>query len=89
MRQHRLHVELRMRDGFLRGDEFRRLGTWIDHAIARAGRDAMTGGQYDVRRDQRSGADRAARADDGDDRARDCLRRRGAAAGDSKACQHR
>lgn len=82
MRQHRLHVELRMRHGLLRGDEFRRLRAQVDHSIVRAGCHAMTCGEHDVRRDQRPGADRAARADDGDDRTCDSLGRRRAAAGD-------
>lgn len=81
MRQHCLHVELRMRHGLLRSDQLRRLRRRIDHAVVRIRCDAMTRGQHDLRRDQRAGADRAARADDGDDRARDSLRRRGARAG--------
>ena len=54
----------------------------FDDLVVRAGLHAMRRRQHQFRRDQRAGAEIAARADDGDDRARHAFRRRRAAADD-------
>ena len=54
----------------------------FDDLVIRAGLHAMRRRQHDFWRDQRAGAEIAARADDGDDGAADAFRRRRAAADD-------
>ena len=83
MRQHRLHVEGGMnRDG---PDVLQRrllVRAIFDDLVIRAGLHAMRRRQHQLWRDQRARAEIAARADDGDDRTGDALRRRRAAADD-------
>ena len=83
MRQHRLHVEAGMNGDAL--DVLQRrlpVRAIFDDLVIGAGLHAMRRGQHEFRRDQRAGAEIAARADDGDDGAGDAFGRRRAAADD-------
>ncbi|MGY4449474.1 hypothetical protein ACVWZR_004134 [Bradyrhizobium sp. i1.3.1] len=78
-----LHVEVRMdRDGTHIQQLRRTVSAAIDDLVVRAGLHTVGNRQHDLRSDQAAGAEIATRADDGDDRARDTIGLRRAAADD-------
>ena len=83
MRRHRLHAESGMDRDVLDVLQLRLpVRAVFDDLVGRAGLHAMRRRQHQLRRDQRAGAEIAARADDGDDGAADAVGRRRAAADD-------
>src|SRR4051812_8785227 len=80
---HRLHVETRMdRDGADIQQLRLPVGAAVDDLVVRAGLHAVGNGEHQLWRNQGAGTEIAARADDGDDGARDAIGLRRAAAND-------